>query len=56
MTRHIFTTQTTTRDDLLMVTVHASSELDELRRLTDGLVLPGQHWLRMRKETTPVNS
>jgi hypothetical protein len=51
VSRHIFADETKDRDYLLIASVHASSELDELRTLIRSLVLPGQYRVHMRKES-----
>lgn len=50
MSRHVFADETKDRDYLLIASVHTSGDLDELRKLIRGLVLPGQYRVHMKKE------
>jgi hypothetical protein len=47
---HVFVDESKDRDYLLVASLHVSGELDELRKFTRGLVLPGQRRVHMKKE------
>lgn len=53
MSRHLFVDETKDRDYLLVASVHASGDLEDLRKLMRGLVLKGQRRVHMKKESEP---
>lgn len=56
MSRHLFVDESKDRDYLLVASVHASGDLEDLedlRKLMRGLVLKGQRRVHMKKESEP---
>jgi len=50
---HVFVDESKEHDYLLVASIHASGELDDLRKLMRGLVLRGQRRVHMKKESDP---
>ncbi len=53
MSSHVFVDESKEHDYLLVASIHASGELDDLRKLMRGLVLRGQRRVHMKKESDP---
>ncbi len=50
---HVVVDKCKERDYLLVVSIHVSGELDDLRKLMRGFILRGRRRVRMRKERDP---